>query len=218
MNFWICSLRSITNGSLILILLPKCFTDQNIEEGDSNEETTKNSKFKYKQNEVNLLSRWTYSWILPLLWHGYKTPIDVEVLEKVTEQEKSKIQAEKLKDIIEKGNDDKNYNVDKLFRACMKMNWYVIFLGGFYRLAADICSLASALSIKWIVRSIDFEKNKTENVVDEEENLKTIQDFWTSPYVIVFAILAFGILQGLFSQARLSTSEHSIYLNLMNSQ
>ena len=98
LDFWICSLRSIANGSLILIILPRCFNDHSTSEYDSKEYP--HSKFRYTHNEVNLLSRWTYSWILPLLWHGYKIPIDVEVLEKVTEQEKSKAQAENLKEII----------------------------------------------------------------------------------------------------------------------
>ena len=204
LDFWICSLRSIANGSLILIILPRCFNDHSTSESDSKEYS--NSKFRYTHNEVNLLSRWTYSWILPLLWHGYKTPIDVDVLEKVTEQEKSKIQFEKLKQIISVEGDINCF--ENLFRACLKMNWYVVLMGGLYRLAADICSLASALSIKWIVKSINDEnKNQTEEASEKNNDSELAQSFWSSPYVIVFAIFAFSVLQGIFSQA---TSHFSI--------
>merc|ERR1711935_1024263 len=61
LDFWICSLRSIANGSLILIILPRCFNDHSTSEYDSKEYP--HSKFRYTHNEVNLLSRWTYSWI-----------------------------------------------------------------------------------------------------------------------------------------------------------
>ena len=207
LDFWICSLRSIANGSLILIILPRCFNHHSASEPDSKEYP--NSKFRYTHNEVNLLSRWTYSWILPLLWHGYKTPIDVEVLEKVTEKEKSKNQAEKLKEII--SVDGKIDSCENLFRACLKMNWYVVLMGGLYRLAADICSLASALSIKWIVKSINDENknqgNQTEPASENNDSELVVNNFWTSPYVIVFAIFAFSVLQGIFSQA---TSHFSI--------
>ena len=85
-DFWLCCLRSITNGAVILIILPKLIKDANFEEEKTDE------KFKYSHENVNLLSKWTFSWMLPLLWSGYKNPIDVEILEKVTELEKSKTQ------------------------------------------------------------------------------------------------------------------------------
>ena len=93
------------------------------------------------------MTKWTFSWILNLLWHGYKTPIDVDVLEKVTENETSAEQSAKLKKLLI--NPSQN-----LFRSCLKMNFYLILLGGVYRFAADVCSLGSALSIKWIVQAM----------------------------------------------------------------
>lgn len=83
--------------------------------------------------------------------------------------------AERLKKIL--GSD-----TDNLFKACLQMNWFIVLIGAFYRFAADICSLLSALSIKWIVKSI--------NSTDENSS------FWTSSYLIVLVILTSGLLQG----------------------
>ena len=84
-------------------------------------------------------------------------------------------------------------------------------MAGLYRLAADICSLASALSIKWIVKSINDENknqgNQTDPASENNDSELVVNNFWTSPYVIVFAIFAFSVLQGIFSQA---TSHFSI--------
>ena len=104
-------------------------------------------QFKYDHESGNILTKWTFSWILNLLWHGYKTPIDVDILEKVTQNESSAEQCDKLKRLLSDPS-------TKLFRSCLKMNAYLIFLGAFYRFAADVCSLGSALSIKWVVQAM----------------------------------------------------------------
>lgn len=138
-------------------------------------------KFKYLHDQSSLISKWTFSWMLPLLWHGFKKPIDVEVLEKVTEQEKSKDQAEKLRHLWIN-------NTEHLFKACLKLNSYLLVMGAFYRLLADVCSLISALSIKWIIKSITSQS---------QETVLSSQDFWSSPYFVIFIMFTCGLFQGI---------------------
>ena len=104
------------------------------------------SQFKYEHESGNIIGQWTFSWILSLLFHGYKTPIDVDILEKVTASETSAEHSDNLKRLLTSST---------LFKSCLKMNSYLISMGAFYRFAADVCSLGSALSIKWIVQAMN---------------------------------------------------------------
>ena len=106
------------------------------------------SQFKYEHESGNIIGQWTFSWILSLLFHGYKTPIDVDILEKVTASETSAEHSDNLKRLL-------TSETSTLFKSCLKMNSYLISMGAFYRFAADVCSLGSALSIKWIVQAMN---------------------------------------------------------------
>ena len=80
----------------------------------------------------------------------------------------------------------------------------------FYRLFADVCSLGCAMSIKWMVKSVQNTTNSTTSNNDNNniqiQNV-TVEDLILSPYIIMFGILMLGMLQGLFSQ---STSHISV--------
>ena len=79
----------------------------------------------------------------------------------------------------------------------------------FYRLFADVCSLGCAMSIKWMVKSVQNTTNSTSSSNDDNIQIQnvTVEDLILSPYIIMFGILMLGMLQGLFSQ---STSHISV--------
>ena len=79
----------------------------------------------------------------------------------------------------------------------------------FYRLFADVCSLGCAMSIKWMVKSVQNTTNSTTSNNDNNIQIQnvTVEDLILSPYIIMFGILMLGMLQGLFSQ---STSHISV--------
>ena len=161
----------------MLLLLPSCLNPV-VDPEEANE------RFKYVHSRVNLVCRWTFSWMFPLLWHGYKTPLDVTVLEKITEEERSQPHADSLHHFINEGKG--------LLTACLQMNKSLLWRGALYRALADTASLASALSIQWMVKSLKTMLNLDQQPSSLVEN----------PYVVALAILAFGLLQGIFSQVR----------------
>ena len=91
---------------------------------------------------------------MSLLFQGYKTPIDVDILEKVTASETSAEHSDNLKRLLTSSEESETKETT-LFKSCLKMNSYLISMGAFYRFAADVCSLGSALSIKWIVQAMN---------------------------------------------------------------
>ena len=53
-----------------------------------NNEKNTGRKFSYDHNSSNLFSKLSFSWILPMYRRGYKTQIDVDMLEKISDHEK----------------------------------------------------------------------------------------------------------------------------------
>ena len=137
--FWINVAKSISNGSLfILFVIPpfwKCCFKKNL---PNNEESTTNDdvdveikqndskKFAYVHDSSNLFSKMTFSWILPMYIYGYETQIDVDMLEKISSTEKSSDHYEAFKNFC---FDPKQH----LFRHCLQMNGFLIFIGAIFR-------------------------------------------------------------------------------------
>ena len=46
----------------------------------------------YKYDEASFLSRMTFSWMIPLVRLGYRTPLEKEDLRSLPETEKAKVQ------------------------------------------------------------------------------------------------------------------------------
>jgi hypothetical protein len=53
----------------------------------------------YKHATANLYSKATFFWLTPLLWVGYRTPLELEDLGELPEEEKTEHQFKKFYDI-----------------------------------------------------------------------------------------------------------------------
>jgi ABC-type multidrug transport system fused ATPase/permease subunit len=193
-SFWISAVRSLANGSLFILFLSKVIRKHRKKSSKIKDQKfrSEEKKFHYCHSSANLVSKLTFSWIFPLLIHGYKCPIEVADLEKITEEEKSQDQCDKFKKYLR--HDPTTTTMGMIWKPCLKMNISLLCFGACFRIAADICSLTSALSIKWMVNS--FQNSTAVNTT----NANTIQDYFSSPYIIAVIILLTSILQGLFSQ------------------
>ena len=182
--FWISAIRSVTNGCLLILFLPMCFKkrSQSISSQINNEKNS-GRKFSYDHNSANLFSKLSFSWILPMYRRGYKTQIDVDMLEKISDHEKSSDHYNNFKKYC---SDPKQH----LFKPCLQMNIYLILFGAAFRLFADICSLGCALSIKWIVKSVN---NPTNNSYIQIQNV-TVEELILSPYIVMCGILILGTI------------------------
>ena len=195
--FWISAVKLLCNGSLFILFLPLCFKKEALE---TQEKEKKSDKFGYVHDSSNLFSKLTFSWILPMYLYGYKNQIDVEMLEKISDNERSSDHYEWFKKHAQNLK-------DQLFKPCLQMNAYLVILGAIFRLLADVCSLACALSIKWIVKSVQqsYAGNVTSSTIQIQD--VKIDELMSSPYIVMCGILILGLLQGLFSQG---TSHFSV--------
>ena len=168
----------------------------------------------YLYNAASFFSKMTFGWMLPLLKQGYKTPLEIDDLQKLPAEEKARRHFEHFKKSScrpERG----------ILRACIFMNWQLILLGGIFRLLADLFGFVGALSIKFVVEamSADFEallvtsSNSTNSTLEGKETLNddascykalTVEEFFSDTYVIAVIIFLSALGQGAFSQ----TSSH----------
>ena len=96
----------------------------------------------YRHDEASFPSRMTFSWLLPLVRLGYRTPLEAEDLCSLPERERAKVQYQAVRGRVER---------EGILKACVSMNAGLIVSGGVYRLLADTFGFAGALSIKLIV-------------------------------------------------------------------
>ena len=115
----------------------------------------------YKYDEASFLSRMTFSWMIPLVKLGYRTPLEKEDLCSLPENEKAKVQYQAMKGLVEK---------EGILKACLSMNAKLIVSGGVFRLLADTFGFAGALSIKFIVDAMT-EDSEVNQVINESGNL-----------------------------------------------
>ena len=107
----------------------------------------------YKYDEASFLSRMTFSWMIPLVKLGYRTPLEKEDLCALPENEKAKVQYQAMKGLVENTG---------ILKACLSMNAKLILSGGVFRLLADTFGFAGALSIKLIVDAMSEDTTATQ--------------------------------------------------------
>ncbi len=189
----------------------------------------------YCYGEASFLSKMTFSWMLPVLRAGYSSPLEVDDLGRVPEEEKAKVHYEALKKLDLRPD-------ESIIRPCVAMNASLIAIAGVFRLFADLFGLAGALSIKYIVDFMSVEStrllenregstNVTRNgtlreaeeatgayspqtLLATDYHALTIGEFFSDSYVITLLIFLAALGQGSFSQ----TSSHLLTVAGMRSR
>ncbi len=161
-------------------------------------------QFFYRYEEASLWSKLTFGWMLPLLRHGYRRPLEKDDLGRVPETERSRPLYEKLRGRLRPLHEGQ----DGILRACVRLNWRLVAAGGAFRLLADLFGFAGALSIKLVVDGMaeDFERmmerqggvgaeiggNVSSSSSPAEDSVTyhalTLEEFFSDSYVIAFAM------------------------------
>jgi ABC-type multidrug transport system fused ATPase/permease subunit len=171
----------------------------------------------YRYDNASLASKMTFSWMLPLLRRGYKTPLEIADLHQLPERERARKHYEIMKKLTRRPEDG-------IIRQCIYMNSKLIVIGGIFRFWADIFGLAGALSIKFIVDSMSEEayrllqsEAKANETLTSDSMLPdyqpsyhalSVEEFFSDSYVIAVLIFLAALCQGSFSQ----TANHLLTL------
>ncbi|XP_053666960.1 ATP-binding cassette sub-family C member Sur [Anopheles marshallii] len=104
-------------------------------------------KLGYKTPHSPFLSKVTFHWIVPLLWRGYREPLELEDLGNLHEKDTSRYHYDQFLFIYQSYKSTRA----SLWRCYVRNGWRMFLLGGLLKLAGDLCALVGPLCISNIV-------------------------------------------------------------------
>uniref|UniRef100_A0A182LZU1 ABC transmembrane type-1 domain-containing protein n=1 Tax=Anopheles culicifacies TaxID=139723 RepID=A0A182LZU1_9DIPT len=104
-------------------------------------------KLGYKTPHSPFLSKVTFHWIVPLLWRGYREPLELEDLGALHEKDTSRYHYDQFLFIYQSYKSTRA----SLWRCYVRNGWRMFLLGGLLKLAGDLCALVGPLCISNIV-------------------------------------------------------------------
>ncbi|KAJ2499985.1 hypothetical protein GGH96_003096 [Coemansia sp. RSA 1972] len=111
------------------------------------EDDEDNFRFQSPEERANVFSRWTFTWLTPLLEQGFRKPLQMEDVWDLSRQ---------YQPDVAKAEFQRNWQAEQqrsnpsLFRATMRTYGAVWMLGGFYKLVKDLLDFAAIFShIMW---------------------------------------------------------------------
>ncbi|XP_058056478.1 ATP-binding cassette sub-family C member Sur [Anopheles bellator] len=104
-------------------------------------------KLGYKTPHSPFLSKITFHWIVPLLWRGYRQPLELENLGALHEKDTSRYHYDQFLFIYQ------SYKTTRasLWWCYVRNSWRMFVVGGLLKLAGDLCALVGPLCISNIV-------------------------------------------------------------------
>uniref|UniRef100_A0A182WGN4 Uncharacterized protein n=1 Tax=Anopheles minimus TaxID=112268 RepID=A0A182WGN4_9DIPT len=104
-------------------------------------------KLGFKTPHSPFLSKVTFHWIVPLLWRGYREPLELEDLGNLHEKDTSRYHYDQFLFIYQSYKSTRA----SLWRCYVRNGWRMFLLGGLLKLAGDLCALVGPLCISNIV-------------------------------------------------------------------
>ncbi|XP_049279530.1 ATP-binding cassette sub-family C member Sur isoform X2 [Anopheles funestus] len=104
-------------------------------------------KLGYKTPHSPFLSKVTFHWIVPLLWRGYREPLELDDLGNLHEKDTSRYHYDQFLFIYQSYKSTRA----SLWRCYVRNGWRMFLLGGLLKLAGDLCALVGPLCISNIV-------------------------------------------------------------------
>ncbi|XP_035779207.1 ATP-binding cassette sub-family C member Sur-like isoform X2 [Anopheles albimanus] len=104
-------------------------------------------KLGYKTPHSPFLSKITFHWIVPLLWRGYREPLELESLGALHEKDTSRYHYDQFLFIYQSYKSTRA----SLWRCYVRNGWRMFLVGGVLKLAGDLCALVGPLCISNIV-------------------------------------------------------------------
>ncbi|SPP85605.1 ATP-binding cassette sub-family C member Sur [Drosophila guanche] len=111
-------------------------------------------KIGYKHSFATFYSKSSFWWLTPLLWLGYKEPLELEDLGAMKLEDSARSHYDHFlyiyTDEVKKSNSSPS-----LWYCYVKNSWRMFALGGIFKLAADLFALVGPLAIQQIVQYIE---------------------------------------------------------------
>ncbi|KFM80790.1 ATP-binding cassette sub-family C member 9, partial [Stegodyphus mimosarum] len=160
------------------------------------------SNIQYLHPYVNLFSRATFSWLLPLLKLGYQRPLELADLEGLPEDEKADHQFRRFNEVFmkEKESAERQGRQISLWKCYWFTFWRTLFVGGIMKIMGDIVNLIGPLSISVILAYVASVKDGSlPHGTAEKPYYPTSWEFLQNGFVMSVVVLISTFMQSTFS-------------------
>ncbi|XP_067621301.1 ATP-binding cassette sub-family C member Sur isoform X2 [Eurosta solidaginis] len=118
-------------------------------------------KIGYKHTLATFYSKACFWWLTPLLWLGYKEPLEVEDLGQMRLEDSARAHYDQFLLIYKTAKVKKGDRPPSLWLCYLRSSWRMFALGGLLKLCGDLCALIGPLAIQQIVQYIENMYNTT---------------------------------------------------------
>ncbi|XP_037957308.1 ATP-binding cassette sub-family C member Sur isoform X2 [Teleopsis dalmanni] len=116
-------------------------------------------KIGYKHTLATFYSKTVFWWLNPLLWFGYKEPLELEDLGEMRLEDSARAHYDQFLLIYKTAKVKNNDRPPSLWYCYLKYSWRMFSLGGILKLFGDLFSLIGPLAIQQIVQYIEVMYN-----------------------------------------------------------
>ncbi|XP_054082882.1 ATP-binding cassette sub-family C member Sur [Zeugodacus cucurbitae] len=112
-------------------------------------------KIGYKHTLATFYSKACFWWLTPLLWFGYKEPLEVEDLGQMRLEDSARAHYDQFLLIYKTAKVKNGDRPPSLWLCYLRSSWRMFTLGGLLKLCGDLCALIGPLAIQQIVQYIE---------------------------------------------------------------
>ncbi|KAM7354688.1 sulfonylurea receptor [Cochliomyia hominivorax] len=134
-------------------------------------------KIGYRHTLATFYSKACFWWLTPLLWFGYKEPLELEDLGQMRVEDSARAHYDRFL-LIYKTDKVKNSNkTPSLWMCYLKSSWRMFTLGGLLKLFGDLFAVIGPLAIQQIVQYIENMYNlQYSNSSNNNNNINNISN------------------------------------------
>nr|CAD7569264.1 unnamed protein product [Timema californicum] len=158
----------------------------------------------YRHATAHLFSQATFSWLTGLLWVGYCSPLEIEDLGQLPEEETTERQLNLFNCIYEKEKNaarNENRRVS-LWKCYFKSCWRRFLLGGLFKLLGDFVGFVGPLGIMVILEYVAAIQKPPDNIIEgNEDHYPTWSELLSNGYFMGLIVFLSALAQGTLSQS-----------------
>lgn len=163
----------------------------------------------YLHDHSNLPNRATFFWLNPLLWAGYRTPLEQRDLGPLPEQHKALQLGQKIRQLLTVPDNKEaaltaGTVTTSLWSCYWAFSWPAILLGGFLKFTGDLVGYVAPLGIQVLVTYINYTSSSSTSHSDPISSesgssglfyYPSVEEFISNGYIMTAIVFLSSFLQ-----------------------
>ncbi|CAD0196745.1 unnamed protein product [Chrysodeixis includens] len=152
----------------------------------------------YRHNDTHFYSKVTFFWLNPLLYKGYKSPLEPDYLGELPDDERSIKYYKKFVKIHQERSKVSKESSPNLLTCYIRAVWPNFYIAGILKLLGDLIGVVPPLGLAIIIQYIEG-YGHVRNEYDQDSPV-TLKEFFSSGYIMLVITTIALISQAFLSQ------------------